>query len=46
MTFIDSEKEFNTVHIAAVLASLKQHGIEETYIRHLDDIYTRDIRAG
>lgn len=39
MAFIDYEKAFDSVDIAAVLEALKDQGIEETYIRLLDDIY-------
>lgn len=39
MAFIDYEKAFDSLDTAAVLEALKDQGIEETYIRLLDDIY-------
>lgn len=38
MAFIDYEKAFDSVLTAVMLEALKDHGIEDIYIRVLEDI--------
>ncbi len=44
MAFIDYEKAFDSVKTAAVMQALKQQGVDELYIKVLEDIY-RDSTA-
>ncbi len=44
MAFIDYEKAFNSVITSAVMQALRQQGIDELYIKLLEDIY-RDTTA-
>ena len=40
LAFIDYEKAFDSVEISAVMQALRKQGIQETYVRTLEDVYT------
>ena len=39
MAFIDYEKAFNSVEISVVMQAIRRQGVDEIYVRILQDIY-------
>ena len=39
MLFIDYEKAFDTVETSAIISALRKHGVEEPYVKVIEDIY-------
>ena len=39
MAYIDYEKAFDTVETSAAMKAFRRHGVEEIYVKRLEDIY-------